>query len=70
MMKSIALNLLALVGFVAGQTPVGFKPAATEHLVVKFGDKAVDVPGTAFTKNGLPQPAPRFPRFTAPNKTN
>jgi hypothetical protein len=51
-MRSIGFGLLALGGFVAGQTPVGFKPAVSAHLVVKFGTKEVVAPGTAMTKAG------------------
>jgi len=53
MMRSIGFGLIALAGLVAAQTPVGFKPAVEEHLVVKFSNKAVNEPGTALTKAGI-----------------
>jgi hypothetical protein len=49
-MRTITFALVTLAGLAVGQTPVGFTPAVGEHLVVKFGNKVVEEPGTALTK--------------------
>ncbi|TLS30494.1 hypothetical protein PpBr36_03427 [Pyricularia pennisetigena] len=44
------LALTLLCSSAAAQTPDGFSPAASAQLRVVYGSKAVDPPGTAFTK--------------------
>lgn len=44
--------LTILCSSAAAQTPDGFNPSASAQLRVVYGSKAVDPPGTSFTKAG------------------
>ncbi|PKS11260.1 hypothetical protein jhhlp_003021 [Lomentospora prolificans] len=43
-------GIAAFAGLAFGQTPAGFEPAVEANLAVSFGSKAVEEPGTSFTK--------------------